>query len=76
MPQTRLPVPANIAPLEATAVDGEVVLISRGRGVPVNAAFTPEAVLASLEPMRMAAEHAVQQRNELRSPDDGEGDGI
>jgi hypothetical protein len=56
--------PVNRAPLAAFAIDGEVVLASQGPGVPVAAAFTPEAVLASLEVMRAAAELAIWQRTQ------------
>ena len=59
-----MPIPVNAAPLEAFAVDGEVLLLSRGPGMPVSAAFTPQAVLASLEPMRIAAERAVKQQTD------------
>ena len=46
-------------PLSATPVEGDVVLTIKGRGIQVAAALTPEAVLASLEPMRQAAEQAI-----------------
>jgi hypothetical protein len=62
-----MPLAANTIPMSAHAVDGEVVLSSPGPGVPVSAAFTPEAVLASLEPMRQAAETALEQRRADRS---------
>jgi hypothetical protein len=67
----RMLIPVNAAPLAAAAIDGEVVIYSRGPGVPVSCAFTPEAVLASLEPMRTAAEHAIRLRTEpgFRSED-------
>ena len=56
------PIPPLDSPLHADAVDGEVVLTSAGgRGRPVTVAMTPDAVLASLAPMRAAAEAALAQ---------------
>jgi hypothetical protein len=53
------------SPLEAIPVEGEVVLTScAGHGRPVALAMTAEAVLASIEPMREAAEAAILQREE------------
>ena len=46
------------APIAAQPIEGEVVLVGPG----VCAAFQPEAVLASLEDMRRAAEEAIRQR--------------
>jgi hypothetical protein len=43
----------------ALVVDGEVVIIGGGT---MCGAYTPEAVLASLEPLRLAAEHAIRKR--------------
>ncbi|HEX8570460.1 MAG TPA: hypothetical protein VF699_11130 [Caulobacteraceae bacterium] len=52
-------------PLDAVAVEGEVVLTScAGHGRPVVVAMTPEAVLASLDIMRAAAEAAIVQAEE------------
>ena len=70
------PIPPNDKPLRATAIDGDVVLASGPGGCPVDAAFTPEAVLASLEVLRQAAEEAIGQRRtgrpavELGGPED------
>lgn len=61
------PVPPLDRPLAAEAVEGEVVLTSNGgHGRPVIVAMTPEAVLASLAPMRRAAETALVQMEEAR----------
>ena len=55
-------IPPLDSPLDAEAVDGEVVITSRaGRGRPVVVAMTPQAVLASLPPMQAAAEAALAQ---------------
>ena len=63
MPFTAIP-PLD-KPLDAVAVEGEVVVTScSGHGRPVVVAMTPEAVLASLELMRAAAEAAIVQRDE------------
>ena len=69
-PDAQMPIPANIIPLRAIAVEGEVVLLSAGPGAPVSATFTPEAVLASLDAMRSAAECAIEQRGDLRAASD------
>ena len=56
-------------PLNAVAVEGEVVVTScSGFGRPVVVAMTPAAVLASLEVMRAAAEAAILQRDEAARP--------
>jgi hypothetical protein len=68
-----VPIPANTAPLRALAQEGEVVLTSDGPGRPVSTALTPEAVLASLEPLRAAAERAIRQRSDPASLADDEG---
>jgi hypothetical protein len=57
---TPTPEPDVDAPLSATA-NGPSVVISGVRNVAV--AMTPEAVLASLEPLRRAAEDAVRNRD-------------
>ena len=54
-------VPVNLQPLTAQACEGEVVIRSDGPGRAVCLAMTPEAVLASLEPLRAAAEAALLQ---------------
>ena len=60
-------IPPMDLPLRAIAVEGEVVVTSvAGHGRPVMVAMTPEAVLASLEPMRAAADAAILQRDETR----------
>jgi hypothetical protein len=51
--------PAYVSPMGALVVDGEVVIIGGGT---MCGAYTPEAVLASLEPLRLAAEHAIRKR--------------
>ena len=56
------PISANREALRAHAVDGEVVLSSRGAGAPVDAAFTPEAILDSLPVLERAAREALRQR--------------
>jgi hypothetical protein len=48
-------------PLRASAVDGEVVVAGEGAFC---ASFVPQALLASLEPLRRAAEEALAQRLE------------
>ena len=59
------PIPPLDRPLDAVAFEGEVVLTScAGFGRPVVVAMTPEAVLATIEPMRAAAEAAILQREE------------
>lgn len=55
-------------PLSATAVDGDVVLTIKDRGIKVAAALTPEAVLASLAPMQEAAERAIADSVEDGAP--------
>ncbi len=65
------PIPVNRTPIAASAYDGEVVLQSAGPKV-FDVAFTPEAVLESLEPLRRAAERAMAQR---RLPPGGRGRG-
>ena len=65
MPFTYIP-PLD-SPLNADAVEGEVVLTSAGRrGRPVVVAMTPAAVLASLAPMQAAAEAALAQLEAAR----------
>ena len=67
MPLT--PIPPLDTPLDAVAVEGEVVLTScSGHGRPVVVAMTPEAVMASLEVMRLAAEAAMLQQEEAARP--------
>ena len=53
--------PPNDQPFTADAFDGEVVITAAGPGRGVDLAMTPEAVLASLEPLRVAAEAALAQ---------------
>ena len=48
-------------PLRATAIDGEVVVTGEGAFC---GAFVPQALLASLEPLRRAAEEALAHRLE------------
>ena len=55
------PIPANPQALTAQACEGEVVIRSDGPGRAVCLAMTPQAVLASLEPLRAAAEAALAQ---------------
>jgi hypothetical protein len=55
------PISANNRPLQACAIDGEVVLSCRG-GVAVDAAFTPEAILDSIAALEKAAREALRQR--------------
>lgn len=50
------------APIRATAVDGEVVVIADGSSIARS--FTPEAILASLEALREAAEEALLHREQ------------
>jgi hypothetical protein len=64
-----LSLPPNTAPLEAVAVEGEVVLLASGPGRAIEASFTPEAVLASLAGMKAAAEEALQQRAAMLAPE-------
>jgi hypothetical protein len=60
-------IPPLDSPLNAEAVDGEVVLTSAGgRGRPVVVAMTPDAVLASLAPMQAAATAALAQLEAAR----------
>jgi hypothetical protein len=56
-----VPIPPNQDPFTAEAFDGEVVIQAAGPGRGVTLAMTPEAVLASLEPLRAAAEAALAQ---------------
>ena len=58
------PIPTNTIALQASAVEGEVVLESTGPGLAICLSLTPEAVLTSLEPLRRAAEDAMAQRVE------------
>ena len=53
---------SNDQPLRAHAIDGDVVLSSSGRGRPIDGAFTPEAIMDSLEGLLRAAEEAIRQR--------------
>lgn len=53
-------IPTNAEPIEAQAYEGQVVLKCSGPK-PLDVAFTPQAVLASLEPLRAAAEAALAQ---------------
>jgi hypothetical protein len=46
-------------PLTAKAVEGDVVLTIKDSGIQVAAALTPQAVLASIAPLREAAEQAI-----------------
>ena len=55
------PIPTNTTALQAFAIDGEVVLKSTGLGLPICLSLTPDAVLASLEPLRLAAQEALTQ---------------
>ena len=56
-----IPFPTNSRPIEAEAIDGEVVIKSAGDGLPFCVSITPQAVLASLERLREAAEEASNQ---------------
>jgi hypothetical protein len=62
------PIPTNTKALQAVAADGEVVLTSEGPGLAICVSLTPEAVLASLEALRVAAEEAMGQRHPLQAP--------
>jgi hypothetical protein len=53
--------PTTTSPMDVIALDGEVVVWSRGPR-PFAVALTPEAVLESLAPLRLAAERAQAQR--------------
>jgi len=53
--------PVTTSRMDAVALDGEVVVCSSGPK-PFAVALTPEAVLESLTPLRLAAEHAQAQR--------------
>ena len=53
------PMKAFDEPVQATAVDGEVVLLGPG----ISGAFTPEAILESLDQLRQAAETALRNRD-------------
>jgi hypothetical protein len=53
--------PANQEAFTAEAFEGEVVIRGDGPGLSVTLAMTPQAVLASLEPLRAAAEIALAQ---------------
>jgi hypothetical protein len=52
--------PATTSPMDAVALDGEVVVCSGGPK-PFAVSLTPEAVLESLAPLREAAERAQAQ---------------
>jgi hypothetical protein len=54
-------VPTNQEAFTAEAFEGEVVIRADGPGRSVTVAMTPQAVLASLEPLRAAAEAALAQ---------------
>ena len=56
--------PPKTSPIQALAIDGEVVLLADGPGRPIEASFVPEAILASLAAMKAAAEEALRQRLE------------
>ena len=62
------PIAANDEALRAYAVDGEVVLSTRGRGAALDAAFTPEAILDSLTLLEKAAREALRQRELAPAP--------
>ena len=67
-------IPTNTRALQASAVDGEVVMQSRGPGLAIFLSLTPEAVLASLKPLQLAAEQALNQRaTSTKSCDDTQG---
>jgi hypothetical protein len=53
--------PVTTSPMDAIALDGDVVVCSPGPR-PFAVAMTPEAVLESLVPLRLAAERAQAQR--------------
>lgn len=57
-----MPLFPKTAPILAQAVEGDVVLLADGPGRPIEASFTPEAILASLPGMKAAAEEALRQR--------------
>ena len=56
--------------IEALAVDGAVVLLAGGPGRPVEGSFEPQAILDSLESMRLAANEALHQRRLKASLDE------
>jgi hypothetical protein len=62
-------IPVIAEPLYVAARDGEVVIISRREGT-IAAALTPEAVVASLEPLRRAADEAFVQRRAANASND------
>ena len=59
-------IPPNQQAFTAEAHEGEVVIQAAGIGQTVTLAMTPEAVLASLEPLRAAAEAALAQAGPFR----------
>lgn len=54
--------PVTTSPMDAVALDGEVVVCSSGPK-PFAVALTPEAVLQSLDSLRQAAERAQAQQS-------------
>jgi hypothetical protein len=53
--------PVTTSPMDAVALDGEVVVCSGGPK-PFAVSLTPQAVLESLAPLRLAAERAQAQQ--------------
>ena len=55
-------IPTNSDALEAMVVDGDILIRATGPGLSISLSLTPEAVIQSLEPLRHAAERAIEER--------------